>query len=247
MPAATPPPAPAKPAAAPAEAAPRPRRKGAIDTLIARDQTAVFWFLVACLVAALCAWYIVIMSEALAARPPFVVMDSAGSYYVTPGWNFNTRMPDKQGRMEFLPMHTHLNRIAVETLFERGPEGLDHADRVNLLFSKNGAFMLNEIVRKENDAFRSQQIVQTVTLDPSTEERPNPGPITNGLLPEAAGFLTTGTVTRKIIFQGKSQQESFRFKVAFFWKINPDMRRYRAFPAVIEKIPLYSLEKFSDS
>lgn len=242
MPSATPPSVPASPA----DTA-RARRKGAIDTLIARDQTAVFWFLVACLVAALCAWYVVIMSEALAARPPFVVMDSAGSYYVTPGWNFNTVMRDKQGKPQFLPMHTHLNRIAVETLFERGPEGLDHASRVGLLFSRDGAAALNQIINKENDAFRSQQIVQTVTLDPGTEDKPNPGPIPNGLLPSAAGFLTTGTVTRTLKFQGKEQTETFRFKVAFFWKINPDMRRFKAFPAVVEKIPLYSLEKFSDS
>jgi hypothetical protein len=118
---------------------PPARKLGMIDTLVARDQTAVFWFVVACAVAAGCAWYLVLMAEALKDRPPFVVMDTAGAYYVAPGMNFDTMDA----------MHENLAQLAVETLFERGPTGLARLDRVEKLFTKKGIGELQDILKKK--------------------------------------------------------------------------------------------------
>lgn len=205
-----------------------PRRRSAIDTLVARDKTAVFWFLVACVVASGCAWYLVIMAEVLKARPPFVVMDTAGAYYVAPGLNFDS--------ME--PMHVDLSIIAVETMFERGPDGLYHEDRVDRLFNRQGKSMLQDILKKESSYFTNQKVEQTVELEGE--------PKVTGALSTAVATRATGLVTRRGFFKGQAQVETYRFKVAFIWRMNANMRGNRLYPAVIEKISTYSLEKISD-
>lgn len=221
-------PPPVKPAGREKPAPAAPRRRSAIDTLVARDQTAVFWFIVTCFVAAGCAWYLVIMAQALKARPPFVVMDTAGAYYVAPGLNYDS----------MLPMHQHLTQVAVETMFERGPLGLVHADRVSRIFNRPGKALLDDILKKEAGYFRTQQVEQTVEIQGE--------PVLRRALATASLTEATGLVTRRSVFKGQVQVETYQFKVGFIWRMNPDMRTYRSYPAVIEKIPTYSLEKLSE-
>jgi hypothetical protein len=230
---------------------PKPARKlSMIDTLVARDQTAVFWFIVACAVAAGCAWYMVLMAEALKDRPPFVVMDTAGAYYVAPGMNFDT--------ME--PMHENLAQLAVETLFERGPTGLARLDRVEKLFNKKGRGELQEILKKENDYFQLQQVEQTIEFYPDSDlrelpasffpplpiKRPTKNPAVLIRKPTAVSTWAVGLVTRRGVFKGQTQTESYRCMVIFAWKMNPDPRSNQSYPAVVDGILSYNLEKISD-
>ncbi|TDU71438.1 hypothetical protein EI77_02562 [Prosthecobacter fusiformis] len=205
-----------------------PKKKSAIDTLIARDQTAVFWFFVTCIVAAGCAWYLVIMAEELKARPPFVVMDSGGSYYVAPGLNYN----------RMVPMHLNLTDMAVEAIFDRGPEGIVHASRLPLLCNKIGYNVLRAKLATEARYFQTQKAYQTVTI----ESRRVMGTGSTVALTEATGILN-----RRSVFNNKQQTETYRFTVQFFWRLNPDIRRNKAFPSVIEGLQKYELEKISDS
>ena len=209
-------------------AAVTPKKKSAIDTLVARDKTAVFWFLVTCIVASGCAWYLVIMSEELKARPPFVVMDSSGSYYVAPGLNYN--------RME--PMHLNLTEMATEALFEREPEGIVHAARLPFLCNKTGYAVLRAKLATEARYFQTQKAYQTVTID----SRRVIGTGSTVALTEAKG-----TLNRRSVFNNKEQTETYTFTVQYFWRLNPDIRRNKAFPSVIEGLPKYQLEKISDS
>jgi hypothetical protein len=219
------------------------RKLSMIDTLVARDQTAVFWFIVACLMAAGCAWYLVLMAEALKARPPFVVMDTAGAYYVAPGMNFDTMDP----------MHENLAQLAVQTMFER-------ADRLDKLFSKKGREELQDLLKKENDYFQRQMVEQTVEFYPDAElsslpvsafppakfKRPVTNPAVLGRTPTAVSTWAVGLVTRSGVFKGQTQTESYRCKVIFAWKMNPDPRGSKAYPAVVDGILSYTLEKISD-
>lgn len=242
------------PAAKPAAPAPTQRRRSAIDTLVARDQTAVFWFLVACAVAAGCAWYLVIMAEALKARPPFVVMDTSGAYYVAPGINYDTREPLEN------PMHVAMTRLAVETIFERGPLGLTHNDRRGKLFNKSGDSMLEDIIKKEDPYFVSQKVEQSVELLPASQlgtlpptafpkgvSKPSTNPAVIKTAPTAAATWAVGIVTRRSVFKGQPQVEYYRFKLILVWRLNPDMRANGAYPSVVDQISTYNLEKISDS
>ncbi len=204
------------------------KKKSAIDTLIARDQTAVFWFVVACIVASGCAWYLVMMGEELKARPPFVVMDGTGAYYIAPGLNYN--------RME--GMHLDMTEMAVETLFEREPMGLVHAERLPFLCNRAGYSLIRKKLETEARYFQAQNVFQTFKI----ESRKVLGTASSIALTEA-----TGLVYRRSTFNQKEQTETYRFTIRFFWRLNPDIRRNKAFPSVIEDLPKYELEKISDS
>lgn len=210
-----------------AAAAP-PKKKSAIDTLVARDQTAVFWFVFACIVAGASAWYLVVMADELKARPPFVVMDGNGAYYVAPGLNYNA----------MTPMHLSLTEVAVESLFERGPDGIIHGRRLPFMCTKTGWAILKRQIDSEARYFSQQKATQTVTI----ESRKLLGTASTIALTEASG-----TVQRRSIFNNKVQNETYRFYIQFFWRMNPDMRRTRAYPSVIDGVPKYQLEKISDS
>jgi hypothetical protein len=229
---------------------PPARKLGMIDTLVARDQTAVFWFIVACAVATGCAWYLVLMAEALKDRPPFVVMDTAGAYYVAPGMNFDTMDA----------MHENLAQLAVETLFERGPTGLARLDRVEKLFTQKGIGELQDILKKENDYFQRQEVEQTIEFYPDSElrelpasffppptiKRPTKNPAVLIRKPTAVSTWAVGLVTRRGVFKGQTQTESYRCMVIFAWKMNPDPRGNQSYPAVVDGIKSYNLEKISD-
>lgn len=226
------------------------KKRSAIDTLVARDQTAVFWFLVACLIGAGCAWYLVIMAEALKARPPFVVMDTAGAYYVAPGVNFDS----------VTPMHLNLTQIAVRTMFERGPQGLVKANRAEKLFNRKGMSELKDILKKEDAYFSSQKVEQSVEFYPDNElsslpesffpprkvRQPTTNPAVLIRTPTAVSTWAVGIVTRRGVFKGQNQIELYRFKVIFAWRMNPDPRATQAYPAVVDGILSYNLEKISD-
>lgn len=205
-----------------------PKKKGAIDTLIARDQTAVFWFIATCVVASACAWYLVIMSEELKSRPPFVVMDTNGGYYIAPGLNYN--------RMK--PMHINLTEMAVEAIFDRGPDSITFPQRLPLLCTKAGYGILRKKLDAEGRYFKAQQVHQTVSLESCKVL----GTGNTVALTEA-----TGLVNRRSTFNNKEQTETYRFRLQLFWRLNPDIRRNKAFPSVIEAVQKYELEKISDS
>lgn len=226
------------------------RKRTMIDTLVARDKTAVFWFLVACAVGVGCAWYLVLMADALKDRPPFVVMDTAGAYYVAPGMNFDS----------VDTMHENLTQVAVETMFERGPDGLLREDRLGKLFTQKGRAALQDILKKEAEYFQLQQVEQDVVFYSDSElktlpassfplppiQRPVKNPAVLVRLPTAVSTWAAGLVTRRSVFKGQAQVETYRCKVIFAWMMNPDLRENQAFPAVIDGILSYNLEKISD-
>src|ERR1700744_5697027 len=58
-------------------------------------------------------------------RLRFVAMDSRGTFYLTSAGGFETAQH----------IHADMARLAVETLYNRNPEGFDNKDRLERLFS----------------------------------------------------------------------------------------------------------------
>lgn len=210
------------------------KKRSAIDTLIIRDRTAVFWFLVACGVGAACAAYIMFMSEALRQRPPFVVMDTAGAYYVPPGEVYR----------EMKPMHLHLCNVLAETLLERSPEGLVFEDRLNKLCWENekhespGFAEIRKEVQKEQRYFQTQKASQTAYVE-KTEIAQSSN--------TRVGTITTGLVHRRSYFGGKEKQETYRFKLIVIWHQNLKIVSNKGFPSQVETLKKLSLEPISES
>lgn len=207
---------------------PKPKRRSAIDTLVVRDHTAVFWFLAACAVAGACAWYMTLMSGVLKQRPPFVVMDTSGAYFVPPGFPYN----------EMEAMHLDLADLVVETLLERTPDGLVYAERLPKLFSEGATDHLRKELRKEEKFFTAQQATQTVEIG-ERKMLPQRGVST-------VATTSSGRVYRHSFFGGKELDETFSFTLSIIWRQNQKILLNKAFPSQVEKYVL-KLEKISAS
>jgi len=206
----------------------KPKRRSAIDTLVVRDHTAVFWFVVACVVGGACAWYIILMADVLKQRPPFVVMDTSGAYYVPPGILYS----------EMDAMHLQMTEFAAETLLERTPDGLVYADRLPKLCMEDALKQIQVELRKEDRFFTSQKAMQTATLD-----KPEI------LIRKGTAMATqiTGNIFRRSVFSGKEQSETYRFTLILIWRQNLRILSNKGFPSQVEKLQRLKLEKVSDS
>ncbi|MBB5032383.1 hypothetical protein [Prosthecobacter vanneervenii] len=213
---------------------PKERKRGVVDTLVTRDHTAIFWFLAACVVAACCAGYVVLMSEALRQRPPFVVMDTAGAYYVPPGELYP----------QMKPMHLQLCDVLAETLLERKPEGLVYEGRLKQLCWVNekhespGREQIDKEVQKEQKYFQTQKVTQVAAVEKTVIAQANNTRV---------GTITTGIVRRRSFFSGKEKEETYRFTLKVIWHQNAKMMSNKGFPSQVETLVKLSMEPISES
>ena len=208
------------------EAAPSPKRRSAIDTLVARDMTAVFWFLVAILTAAGCTWYINLMSQALSLQSSFVVMDTSGSFYVPPGVSFANEKIDS--------MHLMLADVVVETVLDRNREGLTYGERLPKIFQKPAMLNFRKYLDKEATYFRDQNVTQTFQIYNRKVTHRGITTVTT---------LTKGRVHRTYFLGGKPQETSYDFSIEIGWRMNKDISKNRNFPSQVEAIDIAELDK----
>ncbi len=203
------------------------KKPGLVDAMIAKDRVTIFWFLFACFVAAGCAVYVMIVSETMKYRPPFVIMDGAGVFYSAPGVNF----------ADAKPMHEELTLLAVEAMFDRGPSGLRHEARLSKLCTKTGLSEIQDKIQAEAEFFQRQEIIQTYEIDELK---------VLGAVGAVAGTSAKGRIFRRGQFGGDLEEVS-EFVVKFRWMMNPDVRATGAFPALIfnlfqyERVPVNTL------
>lgn len=208
------------------ESASSPKRRSAIDTLVARDMTAVFWFLMAIITAAGCTWYTSLMSEALKIDSSFVVMDTSGSFYIPPGASFSSPKIDS--------MHLMLSDMVVESVLERTREGLTYEERIEKVFQKAAALKLRKYVEKEATYFRDQNVTQTFQI---AERKVVHRGITT------VTTRTTGRIRRTYYLADKPQESSYDFSITIGWRINEDIDKNKKFPSLVEEIRIDEFHK----
>lgn len=186
------------------------KKRGVVDAMIAKDRVAVFWFLFACATAAGCAWFIVVLSETVKHRAPFVIMDGAGVFYSAPGVNF----ADAEA------MHLALTEMLVDAMFDRAPDGLRKEARLIRLCTRTGLQEIRAEIDREDDFFRRQNVVQTYEID-SVKFL--------GAAGQFAGTEARGRLFRRGDFGGEIEEVS-QFEVKFRWIMNPDIAVTGAFP-----------------
>jgi len=205
------------------------KERGAIDTLVTRDQTAAFWFVVAVITACACAWYVTKISTEMNLRPPFVVMDAAGGYYVPPGLPYS----------EMKRMHLHLAEVAAETIFERSEAGLVYGQRLDkLCWDRNVVGDILKRTQAEAKDFRRLKMSQTVEIEDTT---------LLGATASEAGTLTTGYLRRFGFFQGREQQEIYQFTLKLRWAPNLRIVSNKMFPSLIKEVYKIELTQINES
>jgi len=201
--------------------------KGVVDLFIAKDKIAVFWFLVTCGVIVGAAWYLDKSIKEVHSKPQFVIMDSAGVYYLAPTVDFENAVE----------LHAAQTRLAMETLFNRGPNGLDSPKRLPKLFAPKAIEFIAEEMKGEGATFRNQKIHQKVEVE-KTEVLKTVG--------EGALTSATGQIIRVGVFKGKTFNEVYDVTARFAWMLNKDMRNNGQFPTVSVQLK-YDLVKRSSS
>lgn len=121
-------------------------------------------------------------------------------------------------------LHEGQTVIAVETIFDRNPESLDHQKRLKLLFEEKSYDKVLEMVAEENENFFRKQMHQKAEIHTMN---------IISLSDKSVKAVVEGQLLRMGTFQGHSISEGFNFsgQFTFFW--NRNMRGNGGYPTLV--------------
>lgn len=184
----------------------------------------LIWFLVAVVAWMWAVWDRRQLVEQLTRQRNIVVIDSLGTYYVSP-------VVDIQQAKD---LHALQTKWACKALFERNPEGLDNPELFKQLFLKDAAKSAQLVIDKAKPEFQAKSLHQKVEIDPpevlSTRDN---------------AFHTSANVQliRVGAYQGAPITEVLRYRVKFKFVPNPDMSRNGRFPTAVAAFQVERIEK----
>lgn len=194
--------------------------KSVVDLFVVKDRTAIFWFTVACVSIVCSAIFVQRVITAVQVKPQYVIMDSTGSYYLAPSVEFEKARE----------LHAAQTRLAMETLYTRGPEALTFDSRVKKLFTPEAITQVRkDLLIPDEKPFREQQMNQTIEIEEA-------GVYKNLIDPRGqAVTYAKGKLTRSGTFKGQAKTEVLEVEVYFWWRINTRMADNGLFPTVCSK------------
>ena len=206
--------------------------KSVVDLFVVKDRIAIFWFTMACVSIVCCAIFVQKVVAAVKVKPQYVIMDSTGTYYLAPSVAFEHAKD----------LHAAQSRLALETLYNRGPEDLDYRPRMKKMFTEEAQMAIaKDILAPDEAPFREQQTRQTVEV---TEA----GVYKNLIDPRGmAVTIAKGKLTRKSNFKGQARTEELEVVAYFWWTINTRMADNGLFPTVCTKFKAEDPKKISSS
>ena len=199
--------------------------KSALLAIFTRQRRqSLTWFLVAVAAWMWAVWDRHLLVEHLTRQREVVVIDSLGTYYVSPVVEIQ-RAKD---------LHALQTKWACKALFERNPEGMDHPELFKQLFLKDAAKSAQTAIDKTRAEFQAKSLHQKVETDPpevlSTRDN---------------AFYTSVNVQliRVGAYQGAPLTEVLRYRVKFKFVPNPDMTRNGRFPTAVAAFQVERVEK----
>ena len=193
------------------------------NLFIARSRSAVFWFAVTCVAPLAAGWYVQSVIADVRTLPQFVMTGLPTCHYKTADLEFESMQQ----------MHAIQTRLAMETIFNRSPGGLDHHERRFHLFSD----AVNEIINREQVTpqvlfFRdtkSYQKVEIEKIDTNVEEGKG-----------VSSTLAYAQLIRTGMENGMFVNKSFSVKVFFEWETNPNPVERPMYPTICTGVTFYS-------
>src|SRR5690606_4147965 len=119
-----------------------------------KRRESLIWFVLAVAAWVWSAWDRRSLIEQLTGTREVVVIDSLGTYYVSP-------VVDIQHAKD---LHALQTKLACKALFERNPEGLDNPELFKQLFLKGAAAAAQAVIDKTKPEFRAKSLHQKVEL-----------------------------------------------------------------------------------
>jgi hypothetical protein len=194
-----------------------PNRKPRFDftrLLVQRDRLPWFWFFVAAVILVISAVDRYHLAAQFKQRERVVIVDPAGTYYVSPLLQFQ----------EAKQMHVQQAELAALAFLQRGPKDFDHPDLLKQLFLKSALVKAQDEKNRENAEFRAKQLHQKAEI----------GRIDILSTRESEVFAAvTGQIIRSGVFQDKAFTEAFPFMLRLRLIRNPNMALNGRFPTAV--------------
>jgi hypothetical protein len=162
--------------------------------------------------------------EQLTRRREVVVIDSLGTYYVSP-------VVDIQHAKE---LHAWQTKLACKALFERNPDGLDNPELFKQLFLKDAAKAAQAVIDKTEPEFQAKSLHQMVETDP---------PEVLSTRDDAYYTSVNVQLIRVGSYQGEQITEVMHYRVNFKFVPNPDLTRNGRFPTAVAAFQVERIEK----
>lgn len=190
------------------------RRFNPTRLFVEKDRLAWFWFLFAMLILIAAAVDRIALVNSFKQRERIVVVDPAGTYYVSPVLKFQ----------EAKDLHAQQSTLAAMVLLQRSPKGFDNEDVLKLMFLKGALEKATAYRIAEEAEFKSKQLHQKVEIARidilETRE--------NQVLTQV-----TGQLIRNGIFQDNAFAESVPFRLSLKFLRNPNMVLNGRFPTAV--------------
>jgi hypothetical protein len=182
--------------------------------LVLRDRLPWFWFAFTVAVLALSAMDRYHIISQFKQRERVVIIDPAGTYYVSPLLQFQ----------EAKQLHVQQAELSAMVFLERNPKDFDNPDLLKLLFLKKAFNKARDERISEAVDFRSKQLHQKAEIGQidilATRD--------NEVL-----AAVTGQIIRSGIFQDKAFTEAFPFTLRLRFIRNPNMALNGRFPTAV--------------
>lgn len=190
---------------------------------IARSRAAIFWFTVCVAVVVSSGMYVESRIAQVRTRWQFVMAGSNTLVYLNPDLSSDSRED----------LHAMQTRMAMETIFNRGPAGLDHQARRFKLFTPDSNDTINAaVVAPQVLMFRDSEAHQKVEIEKIEVN-----------IQEGFGeALTVGY--GQLIWTGKQDgifiNRVYTVKVFFTWKLNPNPTDRALYPTICTDVNFFS-------
>jgi len=181
---------------------------------VQKDRLAWFWFLFAMLVLVVAAVDRITLVRSFKQREQVVVVDPAGTFYVSPVLKFQ----------EAKELHAQQSTFATLAFLERSPKGFDNEDLLKQMFLKRALEKAGTQRSTEESEFKAKQLHQKVEI------------ARIDILQTREDFVltqVTGQIIRNGIFQDKAFSESMPFKLSLKFLRNPNMVLNGRFPTAV--------------
>ena len=192
----------------------RARKSDPIRIFIDKDRLARFWFLAAAIVLVASAVERIHLVQALKKREHVVIVDPAGTYFVSPLLDFQ----------EARDLHAQQSTLAAIAFLERSPKGFDQLELLKRMFLKDAFAKAQSEWSSEEAEFKAKQLHQKAEIAKIDfiETR------TDAVLTQVSGQLI-----RTGIFQDRAFSEAVPFVLKLKMLRNPNMVENGRFPTAI--------------
>jgi hypothetical protein len=182
--------------------------------LVLRDRLPWFWFAFTVAVLALSAMDRYHIISQFKQRERVVIMDPAGTYYVSPLLQFQ----------EAKQLHVQQAELAAMVFLERNPKDFDNSDLLKLLFLKKALGKAQDERISEAVEFRSKQLHQKAEIGQIDILATRDNEVLAAI---------TGQIIRSGIFQERAFNEAFPFTLRLRFIRNPNMALNGRFPTAV--------------